>query len=247
MRTIRLFVDQPLAIGDSIELDERAHRHAIQVLRLRPGARITLFNGRGGEYQAEITLADKRRSAADIKAFEDRDTRPALSVTLVQGISRGERMDFSLQKATELGVSRVVPIITRHSQARGDARRLANRHSHWQGVIISACEQCGRNELPILEPATTLDQWLSDERDAYGGEICGLVLDPQADHGLGNMSPRGPVHLLIGPEGGLDDAEIALARRHGMHPVSLGPRILRTETAGIAALAVIQALWGDLC
>jgi len=243
MRTTRLYLDQPLSVGQLLELDERAHRHAVQVLRLRPGAQLVLFNGQGGEYRAELTLAEKRRSQVSITTFNDQDTRPALSVTLVQGVSKGDRMDYSLQKATELGVSVIQPVLSRRSQAPGDARRLENRHEHWRGVIISACEQCGRNELPRLEPVISLHDWLAQEHP----EGHALVLDPLADTTLPDLAaPTGEVSLLIGPEGGLDEGEIAAAHQQGFRGVRLGPRVLRTETAGVAALAVIQSLWGDL-
>ena len=241
MRLTRLFLDQPLSVGATLDLDERAHRHAVQVLRLRPGSELVLFNGTGGEYRARLLEAGRRRSRVTITDFEARDTRPVVHITLVQGVAKGDRMNFSLQKATELGVSVIRPVITKRSQIPGDPRRLENRHAHWQGVIISACEQCGRNDLPALQPVSTLEHWIGERPEGYG-----LLLDPQAESRLSADSPQAPVQLLIGPEGGLDDTEIALARSHGMHPVSLGPRILRTETAGIAALAVIQALWGDL-
>jgi 16S rRNA (uracil1498-N3)-methyltransferase len=243
MRTTRLYLDQALSVGQQLELDERAHRHAVQVLRLRPGAQLVLFNGQGGEYRAELTLAEKRRSQVSITTFNDQDTRPALSVTLVQGVSKGDRMDYSLQKATELGVSVIQPVLSRRSQAPGDARRLENRHEHWRGVIISACEQCGRNELPRLEPVISLHDWLAQEHP----EGHALVLDPLADTTLPDLAaPTGEVSLLIGPEGGLDEGEIAAAHQQGFRGVRLGPRVLRTETAGVAALAVIQSLWGDL-
>jgi len=243
MRTTRLYLDQPLSVGQEIELDERAHRHAVQVLRLRTGAAVVLFNGQGGEYQAELTVAEKRRSRVIITDFNDQDTRPALSVTLAQGVSKGDRMDYSLQKATELGVTVIQPVLTQRSQAPADARRLENRHEHWRGVIISACEQCGRNELPRLEPVLSLHPWLGRAREPGHA----LVLDPLADKALpGLPAPQGAVTLLIGPEGGLDEGEIATAHQQGFRGVRLGPRVLRTETAGVAALAVIQALWGDL-
>ena len=240
MRLTRLFLEQPLAVGADVDLDERAHRHAVQVLRLRPGAELVLFNGSGGEYRATLTEASRRRSRVTLTAFEDRDTRPSLHVTLVQGVSKGGRMDFSLQKATELGVSQVTPVVTKRSRIPGEPRRLDNRHEHWRGVIISACEQCGRNDLPALNLVTTLEHWLTDRPEGHA-----LVLDPQAGGSLADRPPEGPVQLLIGPEGGLEDTELAAARHRGIHAVRLGPRILRTETAGVAALAVIQALWGD--
>ncbi|ACL73971.1 protein of unknown function DUF558 [Thioalkalivibrio sulfidiphilus HL-EbGr7] len=243
MRTTRLYLNQSLSVGDTIELDERAHRHVVQVLRLRPGAELVLFNGQGGEYRATLTEAQKRHSSVSLTGFDPRDTRPALPVTLVQGISKGDRMDYSLQKATELGVSRIQPVLTQRSQAPGDPRRLDNRLEHWRGVVISACEQCGRNELPELGGVISFQAWLGSEPDSG----LGLVLDPRAETGLsGLVPPEGEVSLLIGPEGGLDEAEILAARHRGFTPVRLGPRILRTETAGVAALAVIQGLWGDL-
>lgn len=243
MRTTRLYLDQPLTAGQTVELDERAHRHAVQVLRLRPGAELTLFNGRGGEYRAVLTETQRRRSTVRITAFDGRDTQPGLDITLVQGVSKGDRMDYSLQKATELGVRTIQPVLARRSQTSGDPRRLDNRQEHWRGVVISACEQCGRNDLPALEPVRSFPDWLADTR------LLGhaLVLDPQAITGLVALAaPDGPVSLLIGPEGGLDESEIGAARQRGFTAVRLGPRILRTETAGVAALAVIQALWGDL-
>jgi 16S rRNA (uracil1498-N3)-methyltransferase len=243
MRTTRLYLDRPLSTGQTVELDERAHRHAVQVLRLRPGAELTLFNGRGGEYRAVLTEAKRRASTVTITGVDERDTQSGLDITLVQGVSRGDRMDYSLQKATELGVRTIEPVLTRRSQVPGDLRRLDNRLEHWRGVLISACEQCGRNDLPALEPVRSFPQWLADSRtDGHA-----LVLDPRADTGLAGLAaPGGPVSLLIGPEGGLDESETGAARQHGFTPVRLGPRILRTETAGVAALAVIQALWGDL-
>lgn len=241
MRLTRLFLDQPLAVGTSVELDERAHRHAVQVLRLRPGAELILFNGTGGEYRAELVQAGKRHSLVAILGHDNRSTRPRLTITLVQGVSRGDRMDYALQKATELGVTGIQPVITRRSQVSDDPRRQESRHEHWRGVIISACEQCGRNDLPELHAIRKLDEWLAD----WSGGT-GLVLDPQASQGLTGMTADNPVSLLIGPEGGLLESEISAARHIGYQAVHLGPRILRTETAGVAALAVIQALWGDL-
>ncbi|WP_026289798.1 16S rRNA (uracil(1498)-N(3))-methyltransferase [Thioalkalivibrio sulfidiphilus] len=243
MRTTRLYLNQSLAVGQTIDLDERAHRHVVQVLRLRPGAELVLFNGQGGEYRASLSEAQKRHSSVTLTGFDPATTRPRLNVTLVQGISKGDRMDYSLQKATELGVSRIQPVLTQRSQTPGDPRRLENRMEHWRGVVISACEQCGRNELPELGSVMSFQEWLGSPPD-HG---LGLVLDPRADTGLPGLAPpEGAVSLLIGPEGGLDETEIQAARHRGFTPVRLGPRILRTETAGVAALAVIQGIWGDL-
>ncbi|SEP76750.1 16S rRNA (uracil1498-N3)-methyltransferase [Ectothiorhodospira magna] len=243
MRVPRCHLDHPLAVGQEVALDERTHRHLVQVLRLRTGAPLVLFNGDGAEYTATLIQAERRASAARIEARIPRDTRPILPVTLVQGIAKGDRMDYSLQKATELGVSRIQPVITRRTVGGDDQRRLDKRMAHWRGVIISACEQCGRNDIPELLPPLPLTHY----RRGPGAEALGLVLDPRATHGLTGISdPPAAVTLLIGPEGGLEENEIGQAVHEGMTPIRLGPRILRTETAGVAALAVIQALWGDL-
>ncbi|MCG5500109.1 16S rRNA (uracil(1498)-N(3))-methyltransferase [Ectothiorhodospira lacustris] len=250
MRIPRCYLDQPLAVGREISLDERAHRHVVQVLRLRTGAPLILFNGEGGEYTATLTQAERRTSAVRIETHASRETRPVLPITLAQGIAKGDRMDYSLQKATELGVSRIQPVITRRTVGGDDDRRLDKRMAHWRGVIISACEQCGRNDIPELLPPAPLAGWLGGYRagldaNRHGG--LGLVLDPRATHGLTDIGDEpASVILLIGPEGGLDENEIGQAIHEGMTPVRLGPRVLRTETAGVAALAVIQALWGDL-
>ncbi|MCG5512271.1 16S rRNA (uracil(1498)-N(3))-methyltransferase [Ectothiorhodospira shaposhnikovii] len=249
MRVPRCYLDHPLAVGREVDLDERAHRHVVQVLRLRTGAPLILFNGDGAEYTATLIQAERRASAARIEARVPRDTRPTLPVTLAQGIAKGDRMDYGLQKATELGVSRIQPVITRRTVGGDDERRLDKRMAHWRGVIISACEQCGRNDIPELLPPMPLTHWLGAYRSGPGAEeqALGLVLDPRATHGLTGIRNRpASIHLLIGPEGGLEENEIGQAVHEGMTPVRLGPRILRTETAGVAALAVIQALWGDL-
>lgn len=253
MRIPRCFIDQPLQTGDEIALDERAHRHVVQVLRLRLGAPLVLFNGTGGEYAATLTQAERRASRVRIDEHHPRDTRPALRVTLLQGIAKGDRMDYSLQKATELGVSRIQPLVARRSVTHDDPKRMNKRLDHWRGVIISACEQSGRTDIPELLPPLPLSQWLDEWHPGGRDEdptSWSLVLDPEAASGLGDLAaskdrPRA-VTLLIGPEGGLDEQEIAQARHCGLSPVRLGPRVLRTETAGVAALAIIQSLWGDM-
>ncbi|MCG5494606.1 16S rRNA (uracil(1498)-N(3))-methyltransferase [Ectothiorhodospira variabilis] len=252
MRIPRCFIDQPLQTGEEIALDERAHRHVVQVLRLRVGAPLILFNGEGGEYAVTLTQAERRASRVHIDEHRPRDTRPALRVTLLQGIAKGDRMDYSLQKATELGVSRIQPLVARRSVTHDDPKRMQKRLDHWRGVIISACEQSGRTDIPKLLPPLPLSQWLDERPGREAQEVASwsLVLDPEATSGLGDLAasrdqPRA-VTLLIGPEGGLEEGEIAQARHCGLSPVRLGPRVLRTETAGVAALAIIQSLWGDM-
>ncbi|MCG5534762.1 16S rRNA (uracil(1498)-N(3))-methyltransferase [Ectothiorhodospira mobilis] len=246
MRIPRCFLPHTLKPGEEIPLDERAHRHVVQVLRLRPGAPLVLFNGEGGEYEATLCAAGRRDSRVRVERHHPRDTRPALPVTLVQGLAKGDRMDYSLQKATELGVTRIQPVITRRSVTSDDPRRLEKRTAHWRGVVLSACEQSGRNDLPTVAEPMPLARWLEGQ-DAAAEDSLHIVLSPEAPTGLRGLHPRPTaVTLLIGPEGGLEEAEIGQAVHTGFTPVRLGPRVLRTETAGVAALAVIQALWGDL-
>jgi 16S rRNA (uracil1498-N3)-methyltransferase len=243
MRMPRLYQPGPLSVGRTIALDETGLTHAVRVLRLRPGAELVLFDGRGGEYPAVLERAQRRSATVRIERHSPVERESPLHVTLVQGLSRGERMDYTLQKAVELGVTAIQPVLCKHSPPSGDAGRLHKRWQHWRGVLISACEQCGRNTLPELAEPLPLADWLGN----LAPDGMHLLLDPQADVGLHALPrPPGPITLLVGPEGGLSDAEQARARQAGFQSVPLGPRVLRTETAGMAALAVLQARWGDL-
>lgn len=241
MKRPRLYVPQELIAGSELELPAEASNH-LRVLRLAVGNPLTLFNGRGGEYPAELIALDKRQARVRLGEFLDREAESPLRLTLIQGVSKGDRMDYTFQKAVELGVQRIVPVFTERSVVQLDGERLAKREEHWRGVMASACEQCGRNRLPELLPALPLARaW-----DRLG-EGLKLVLDPGAERGLRALQPAGSdVALLVGPEGGLTDAEVATALHHGFTGVRLGPRILRTETAGVAALAALQVLAGDL-
>ncbi len=242
MPTPRIFLPVPLAADRVVELDDNARRHVVQVLRLRAGDRIVLFNGEGGEYPATIVEAGKRSVQARIDAFTDIERESPLVVHLGLGIAKGERMDFALQKATELGVTRITPLFTERVVVRLDERRLAKRLEHWHGVIVAACEQSGRNRLPRLHPAARLDDWLAS-RD----EACRLFLDPRAGQALPDRArPQGAVALAIGPEGGFSAPERTGLREQRFAGVRLGPRVLRTETAALTALAAVQLLWGDL-
>lgn len=241
MRIPRLYQDRPLDEGQVVELDAAAYRHAVRVLRLGPGAPVALFNGRGGAFEARLLSVDRRRAQVKLERFLPGERESSLHVVLVQGVARGERMDLTLQKAVELGVRAVQPVITRRSSATGS--RAEGRMRHWQAVMVSACEQCGRNRLPVLDEPCALEDWLA--RPATGLR---LVLDPADGARLRELTaPRdAPVALVVGPEGGLDADERTQARDAGCVPLKLGPRILRTETAALAGLAAIQALWGDL-
>lgn len=238
----RIYLDQSLECGQIVTLHEDAARHLVQVLRLRVGDGFTAFNGRGGEYAATLHSAGKRDAQAHIGVKADISRESPLHITLAQCVSKGERMDYTLQKAVELGVTRIVPLLSERSVVKLDAERWEKKLEHWRGIIISACEQSGRTRLPELEPVHNMLQWLPQIPAA----TLKLTLAPKASHTLRSIQPeQRPVLLLVGPEGGLSETEIQRTQSTGFIPLALGPRTLRTETAGVAALAAIQALWGD--
>jgi 16S rRNA (uracil1498-N3)-methyltransferase len=242
MRTFRIFVDVPLADGQRLSLPPDAAHRVAAVLRLRPGDLVQLFNGGGGSHAARVATAGRREVVVDIGARLPGGPRSPLAVTLAQGISRGQKMDYALQKAVELGVERLIPLVTEHGNVRLDTERGAARMKHWRNVIIGACEQCGRDTLPELDAPIAFAEWIA----ARGSSVT-LLLDPDAERGLAAIDrPPASLCLLAGPEGGFSATEQDLARARGCIPVRLGPRTLRTETAAVAALAACQALWGDL-
>jgi 16S rRNA (uracil1498-N3)-methyltransferase len=202
---------------------------------------LTLFDGRGAEYAARITQVEKSGLTLAVSERREVSRESPLRVTLAQGISSGERMDYTVQKCVELGVAAIQPLLTQRSVVRLSGERADKRAAHWQIVAIAACEQCGRNHVPPVLPVQPLTQWLSTP--PAGARI---LLAPQAATPLRELPrPQGPITLLVGPEGGWDDTETAAAMRAGFAPLALGPRVLRTETAAAAALAAMQALWGD--
>lgn len=239
MRITRLYVDQPLEDRSTIRLSDRAARHVQQVLRLRPSQSITLFNGDGIDRHAEVLTIG--RSGVTVRLLEPGQVEqsPSLQVHLGIGVSRGERMDFAIQKSVELGVSAITPLHTERTIVQLKGGRAVKRSVHWHGVIIAACEQSGRNRVPTLYPVDELASWVS-------AHDSGLLLHHRATQALVDVeAPVGTVNLLIGPEGGLAEFERELAVSAGFTPVRLGPRVLRTETAPLAAISAIQALWGD--
>ena len=238
----RLYCDLPLSPGAEIVLPEAAARHAVTVLRLQPGNTLNLFNGAGGEYRASLAAVNKREARVRIIEFIAAERESPLRITLALGISAGEHMDYSLQKATELGVTAIAPLATERSVVRLAGERADKRQRHWQHVVIAACEQCGRNRVPAVAPVQGLFAYLAAlERNRRL-----LMLSPDAAMPLKRAACGADVVLLVGAEGGLAPAEIQAAEAGGFEAVSLGPRILRTETAPVAALAVLQALWGDI-
>ena len=237
----RIYTPQALATGAAIVLDDSAARHVAGALRLQPGAALVLFNGEGGEYRAHLEQVEKRRVQARVEEFVDIDRESDLKVYLGLAVSRGDRMDYAVQKSTELGVTAIHPLETARTEVRLSAERWEKKRAHWQQVAISACEQCGRNRPPVIEAVRSLDDWLGD---APGERK--LVLHHRSETGLAGASAPSAVSLLIGPEGGLSEAELEGAGRAGFEGLRLGPRVLRTETAPVAALAIIQSTWGDI-
>jgi len=242
MRIPRIFVDASLTSGQRMQLDPRAANHVTRVLRLRTGAPLILFDGSGFEFEATLEKCQQEKTMAAVGASTRKNIESPLQVTLCQGISRGERMDYTLQKAVELGVTRIVPLWTERTQVRLKEKRLEKRLDHWRGIIISACEQCGRSRIPQLDDPAELKQWLIDTKL----QGLRLFLDPTTTSTVTELAPpESGVNLLIGPEGGLSHWEKEFAQQYGFMPVILGPRILRTETAALAAISSLQTLWGD--
>jgi 16S rRNA (uracil1498-N3)-methyltransferase len=242
MRSNRVYVEEPLEPDTAVTIRGTAASHIIRVLRLEVGDPLTLFDGRGGEYEARIDGLRKDIVLASVGAHRAVDRESPLAITLAQGISRGERMDLVVQKATELGVRRIAPLMTERSVVRLDARQADAKLRHWRAITIAACEQCGRNILPQIAPPQRLDALLAPSAEPSQR----LVLSPLGGLRVRELAIEGPLLVLIGPEGGLSEAEMAAAARAGFRALRLGPRILRTETAAVAALAALQQQLGDL-
>lgn len=239
----RFYCPLPLSIGAALTLPENISHH-IHVLRLGVGEAITLFNGEGGEYTATLTHLDRKRSAAEVKAFSPREVELPYSVTLAQALPEGSKMDWIVEKAVELGAAAIQPIAAQRCVTRLAPDRAAKKMEHWQGIIASAAEQSGRNRLTHLAEPASLRDWVGRQNLHLR-----ILLSPRATQSLSEWARHHPpqcVALLIGPEGGLTVDEEDLAIQHGMLPLSMGTRVLRTETAGLAALAALNAVWGEL-
>jgi 16S rRNA (uracil1498-N3)-methyltransferase len=239
----RVHADVGLEPGREFALPRTAANHVVRVLRMRVGAELCVFDGRGHDYRCLITGITDRQ--VDVRVVDRLAglAEPRLRVTLVQAVSRGERMDWTLQKAVELGVHEIVPVLSARCVVRLEARQIAPKLRHWQGVVASACEQCGRSRLPSVRPPVELREFLAGPAPARSR----LVLGPDSPASLAGLASLGDqVELLVGPEGGFSDSESEAIAESRFRSVRLGPRVLRTETAGVAALAILQALWGDL-
>lgn len=245
MRVPRIYQPVPLNAGDTIKLDAQATTHVARVLRLKQDDPVTVFNGSGGEFYGVITALGKREISIKLLKHDAPDNESPLYITLIQGVSRGERMDYTLQKAVELGVSEIYPVFTEHTAVHINDERKEKKHFHWQGVVNSACEQSGRNFIPMVNPPVTLYQCL-DQLTFNNATMC-LVLNHRASHSLStiNQDRRGKVALVAGPEGGFSESEITELERRDFLSVKMGPRVLRTETAALAAISILQSMWGD--
>ncbi|URL59173.1 16S rRNA (uracil(1498)-N(3))-methyltransferase [Luteibacter flocculans] len=244
MRTIRIHVDAPVTTGQDVALPAQAAEHVARVLRLEVGAPVVLFGGHDGmEYDAVLAEVDKRHVVAKVGEGRAVGNESPLSLTLAQGVARGDKMDFIVQKATELGIARIVPLLTERSEVKLDAARAEKRLAHWRAVAASACEQSGRARVPVIEPAVPLAAWLASLGE--GGPMR-LALLPEGTRRPAELALRDAAILAIGPEGGFGERDRSALAGAGFTGLKLGPRILRTETAGLAAIAALQALYGDL-
>jgi len=230
-----------MTVDSEINLSDSVVQHVSRALRMRSGDALILFNGDGNEYQAELTEVARRNASATITSTTMPARMSPLNITIGQAVSRGERMDYAVQKATELGMNQLVPLFTERCEVRLNSERQDKRRQHWQQVAVSACEQSLRCDLPEISEPQSLNNWLDNvEADLK------LVLHHHTEQPLGDFDKPGSVALLIGPEGGLSETEVELALSKGFKPVAFGPRVFRTETAPVAALSVLQYLWGDL-
>lgn len=242
MHTTRIFVESPLHCDEKIELPDAASHHISKVLRMRPDQKLHVFNGQGGYYTAVITAIGKRTVDIVPLEFIGEERESILKITLAQGISRGQHMDYTVQKAVELGVTIIVPLITEFCNVQLTGDRAVKKLAHWRSIVIHACEQCGRTRLPDILQPTSFRDWI--DRDPQPVKI---ILTPTAGLTMKNVTVQEPeISLLTGPEGGFSETEINAATATGYQVVNLGSRILRTETAAVAAVCAVQVLWGDL-
>ncbi|SMM99894.1 Ribosomal RNA small subunit methyltransferase E [uncultured Candidatus Thioglobus sp.] len=237
MKNIRLYQNTILMLNEELTLDEYTSHHLAKVLRFPQGQNIILFNGDGMNYNAKV-LAVKKQCTVKILDKTPNPSESKLNLTLAQGIAKGEKMDFLIQKAVELGVNKIIPIFSEHCVVRLKGEKLQKRLNHWQKIIIGACEQSGRSIVPILQPAMRFNDFINTD---FGN---GFVLHHRAEKSLLEIEKLDQATIIIGPEGGLSEQEIQLATTQGAKPLLLGSRILRTETASLAAIANMQLLWG---
>ena len=245
MRAIRQYLDAPLREGTQVSLTEAALQRLVRVLRQGPGDEVILFNGDGHDYRARLLSAGKREGQAEVLSRAEPRGESPLSITLAQALARGEKMDLVIQKAVELGVCAIAPVVTERTEVKLDAERSDRRMQHWRGVVAGACEQCGRARLPVLSEPRALADFAAATLEAGAGRH--FYLDPQASHSVATLGLPADARLtlVIGPEGGLSARDIAILHAARFEGLRLGPRVLRTETAGLAAIAALNAVYGD--
>ena len=239
----RFYCPQSLTLGQVFELSDQVARH-VQVLRLAPGDFVTLFNGEGGEYTATVSSIGKKIVSVEIKAFSPREAELPYAITLAQALPEASKMDWIIEKAVELGASVIQPLAAQRCVVRLSSDRAAKKTAHWQGIVNAACEQSGRNRLPYLAEPADFQDWIG-QHDMH----LRILLTPRADQSLSDWARHHPaqaVTLLVGPEGGFTEKEEAAAQAHNVLALSMGARILRTETAGLAALSALNAVWGEM-
>jgi 16S rRNA (uracil1498-N3)-methyltransferase len=242
MRISRLFVEQDLVEGAAVTLEADAAHYLRNVLRLKKGFQLTVFNGQGGEYVATVQEVHRKAVVLELGAWRNVELESPLQIELGLSVSRGERMDVAIQKATELGVAVITPVITQHCVVKLTEERRLQRHQHWQNIVYRACEQCGRNKPPILNVTMDLAQWLNTELAASR-----IIFEPgKADTLRDYPKPNDAVAVLIGPEGGFSEQEVLDAQEVNFSALGFGPRVVRNETAAIASIAAMQVLWGDM-
>lgn len=246
MRAPRIFTKQTLQENTQVELEEAPSHHLLKVLRLKAGAELIVFNGKGGCYHALITHTNKKQATIEINLHETDNKQSPLHTHLIIGLSRGERFEFALQKACELGANEITPIFSERTEVKIPKERVQKKHQSWQQILTSSCEQNQRNIPPVLNPVTHIESAIQEQLANQARNGLHLALHHRTDKALHQFEKPDSVNLLVGPEGGLSSNEIKFATQHGFNSIALGPRVLRTETAPIVALSCCQMLWGDI-
>lgn len=243
MRIPRIYINAELSENQTLTLPDTSFQHLCKVLRLKSDHPLRVFNGQGGQYHATLCDVEKRTANIAIGAFEALDNESAVKVTIGQTLSRGERMDYAIQKSVEAGVFAIQPLLSERCEVKLEDKRMEKRLTHWQQVAISAAEQCGRGLVPIVYPPIELTEWVENCNDMLKFTLHHHSAKPIKQFELPSQKQ---IALLIGPEGGLTENEVQHSEKQGFNPITLGPRVLRTETAPVVALSVIQTLWGDI-
>ncbi len=240
MRIPRVYLDQTLDSGSTIPLSTEAHRHVVNVLRLREKDKLIVFNAQGNEFSAHIKSIEKKQTSITIEQQQQNHTTSPLHIELGLSLIKNDKLDFAIQKSVELGVACITPLAADRSTIKLDSKRELKRQAHWQGIIQSACEQSGRNILPRLNALQNISNWLESS------DTAGIVFEPAATTSLDKLIHCESIRIIIGPEGGFSRPELENIVQHGFEQVRLGPRVLRAETAAITAISALQLLWGDL-